>query len=470
MSVGFNGMNNLGQYSAKDVQILAKYGVGATLVEVSDSPFSAAALPFIGVMGIQQVWPWLKENRRGVVENGNWFQNWGQAIKDFNNRGNKEGGTKAMRKIRAAAGIADPKEGYRALTSRAAYAEGLQQYRLAKILESIPDETKLAKIVSEEVVDGKNIKTVITGLYNDASAAAKAGNLEAAEEALAKANNLAHGKIPGFFGKFGKFVGNYTGYSPVSGWFKKLAASGESPLMRKILPCMKGVGGFAILTGVAEAFQIIPTFFELGIGSGLKQTGKSIVKGAASIGGWFGGEAAGVMAGEVIGTVIFPGVGTAAGAVIGGLLGIVGGFIGSWAAGKVAEKVVGKNELDLDKEKKAQQLAKQAMVDPSTMQAMFGKVSERLQSEGDSEDTRLAFKSLKNLGVDVSSPQAANQTQVAQSAPSFKGNPYAMQYQYSNSAPNPVTAQLLQSAINPTENIMDMDLMNPFNNLNPALS
>lgn len=462
MSVGFNGMNNLGQYSAKDIQILAKYGLGATLVEVSDSPFSAAALPFIGVMGIQQVWPWLKENKK-LDANKNWFQNWGQAIKDFNNTGNQEGGTKAMQEIRAAAGIADPKEGYRVLTSRAAYSEGLQQHRLAKILESIPEDAKLEKITSEG-------KEVIKGFYSDARAAAKVGNLEAAEEALAKANNLAHGEIPGFFGKFGKFVGKYTGYSSASGWFKKLAASEESPLLRKILPCMKGVGGFAILTGVAEAFQIIPTFFELGIGSGLKQTGKSIVKGAASIGGWFAGEAAGASLGAVIGTAVCPVVGTAAGAVIGGLVGIVGGFFGSWAAGKVADKVVGKNELDIAKEKQAQQLAKQAMVDPSTMQAVFGKVSKRLQEEGDSDDTRLAFKSLKNLGVDVSSAQAANQTQVAQSAPSFKGNPYAMQYQYSNSAPNPMAAQLLQSVINPGGNTLDMDLMNPFNNLNPALS
>lgn len=452
MSVGFNGMNSLG-VSAKDIQILAKYGMGATLIDTDEGPLSGANLPMFVLMGGQQAFPWFKQNRK-LDPNKNWFQNWGQALKNLNEQ---EGGTKAMQEIRAAAGITDVKEGYKALMSGAAYGKGLTSFRLSKITESLPDVEKLAKL-PEIQVKGTELHNVITE-------AVKSGDLATAETKLAELNKLTHGKVNGICGKFGNWVGRHTGFSAISGWFKKTAAEG-SPLLQKVLPCVKGAGVWAAISGVTELFNIVPAFAQGGIGSGLAQIGKSIVKTAASVGGWFGGEAAGASLGAVIGTALCPGIGTAAGAVVGGLVGIVGGFLGSWGAEKIAQKIVGKDEPELIKERQAKQLAQQAMADPATMKAIFGKVNERLQSEGDSLDTRVAFKSLQNLGVSVDPSQTTKVANVAaqpqQSTPSFQGNPYAMAYQYSN--PNPLAALMLQGPINTSSDPLDADASNSFMN------
>lgn len=470
MDLGFNGINSLG-YSAKDIQILAKYGVGATLIEPDEGPLSGANLPFFALMGAQQAFPWFKQNRSGVVKDAegvvvkgtNWFQNWGQALKNLNEQ--KEG-TESMKAIRGAAGINETaesyKEGYKALMSGAAYGKGLTSFRLSKITESLPEIEKLDKL--------PEIKARGTELHRIITEAVKNKDLATAEKNLAELNKLTHGKVNGICGKFGNWVGRHTGFSAISGWFKKTAAEG-SPLLQKVLPCVKGAGIWAAISGVTELCNIVPAFTQGGIGSGLAQIGKSTVKTAASVGGWFGGEALGASAGAVIGTALCPVIGTAAGAVIGGLVGIVGGFIGSWGAGKIAQKIVGKDEPELIKERQAKQLAQQAMVDPATLQGIFGKVNERLQSEGDSLDTRVAFKSLQNLGISVDPSQ---QTQVAnataqpqQTAPSFQGNPYQMAYNYSNV--NPLTELMLQGSINTSTDPFDMAVSNAMK-LKPGFS
>lgn len=446
MSVGFNGINSLG-YSAKDIQILAKYGLGATLIDPDEGPLSGANLPFFALMGAQQAFPWFKQTKK-LDPSLNWFQNWGKAIKDLNPEG-----TKSMIAVRNAAGIKDYKEGYKALSNLSAYSEGLHSFRLNKITESLP-EIKKIEMLPEIKERGTQLHQIITD-------AVKKGDLKTAEENLAKLNDLTHGQVNGFFGKFGNRVGKYTGFSTISGWFKKTAAEG-SPLLQKALPCLKGAGIWAAISGVTELFNIVPAFAQGGIGSGLTQIGKSVVKTAASIGGWFGGEALGTSVGAVIGTALCPGIGTAAGAVVGGLVGVIGGFIGSWGAEKIAQKIVGKDEPELIKERQAKQLAQQAMVDPATLQGIFGKVNERLQSEGDSADTRVAFKSLQNMGISVDPSQPTQtvtgvQPQQQQAVPSFQGNP-AMAYNYSNV--NPLTELMLQGSFNTSTDPFDMAVSN----------
>lgn len=453
MSIGFNGINSLG-YSAKDIQILAKYGLGATLIDPQEGPLSGANLPFFALMAGQKAWPWFTQNKK-LNPDKNWFQNWGQALKDFN--GQKEG-TAAMATIRDAAGIERTaesyKEGYKALLSAGAYGEGLHSYRLSKIAEALPSETKLAKLAPE-------VREAATDAYKVVKTALDGKKLEEAEKAIAQFNNIAHGNYQTFFGRVGNFLGKCTGVSQVGNWLRKTAASGQSPFLEKVLPCVKGAGLWGAMGGVMELFNIVPAFADGGIGAGLKQIGKSAVKVAGNVAGWFAGEAVGASAGAVIGTALCPVIGTAAGAVIGSLIGVAGGFIGSWVADKVTKVVVGKDEPELLKEKKATLLARQAMNDPETMKAIFGKVNERLQSEGDSADTRLAFKSLAKMGIAVDpsqETQIVTGAQPKQTTPSFQGNPYQMAYQYSNV--NPLTELMLNGSLNTSTDPMDMAISN----------
>lgn len=87
---------------------------------------------------------------------------------------------------------------------------------------------------------------------------------------------------------------------------------------------------------------------EGGVWTGIKETGKEVVKIGAMTGGF--------AAGAAIGTAICPGAGT----LIGGAVGFIGGLIGSWLGNKAAEGIVGKSFTE-KKEEKAQQNA-QAMV------------------------------------------------------------------------------------------------------------
>lgn len=202
-------------------------------------------------------------------------------------------------------------------------------------------------------------------------------------------------------------------------------------MMEKLLRHGKGQGWFfAIEGGMALFTQIIPAYSQLGAVSGTKQVVKSTVKVGASVGGWIAGSAAAApaaaMAGAAIGSV-FPVVGTAIGAVVGGLIGMVGGLIGSWAATKVATKLVGKDELELAKEKDAKKLAQQAEKSPEQMQAMLTTAAQRLQAEGaESEDAKMVFGSLQNLAkIAQSSTNNFNPTAV-QDNTAFAGinNPY----------------------------------------------
>jgi phage tail tape-measure protein len=204
----------------------------------------------------------------------------------------------------------------------------------------------------------------------------------------------------------------------------------KSPAMGKLLKYGKGNGWFLALEGGMALFtQIIPSFSQLGTGSGIKQIFKSTVKTAASVGGWIVGSAvagqAGAMAGAAIGSIV-PGVGTVIGGVVGGLIGMIGGCIGAWAATKVATKIVGKDELELAKEKEAKRLAKEASKSPEQMQAMLTTAAQRLQSEGESEDSKMVFGSLQNLSNIAQSKGYKSQTAV-QDNTSFSGtnNPYS---------------------------------------------
>ncbi len=114
-----------------------------------------------------------------------------------------------------------------------------------------------------------------------------------------------------------------------------------------------GVAFMAVIGGVIEGVtEIYPTFKELGAEKGFKQLGKSALKVAGDTAGFIIGDQAGIAIGSAIGTALFPGIGTA----IGAATGLVAGMFGSYAASHITEKIIGKSELEIAKEKQAQQL------------------------------------------------------------------------------------------------------------------
>ena len=86
--------------------------------------------------------------------------------------------------------------------------------------------------------------------------------------------------------------------------------------------------GFAM-----ELMNIIPAFKE-STASGLKQTGKSVVKTALNTGGWVAGAAAGAAIGSVL-----PGAGTVVGGVIGAIASFLGGSLGMFGTDKLSETI-----------------------------------------------------------------------------------------------------------------------------------
>lgn len=145
--------------------------------------------------------------------------------------------------------------------------------------------------------------------------------------------------------------------------YKKLRATGFGQLMGK-----SGAGWMIAIDGGVKMFtEIAPTFKELGAGAGMKQIGKSAASVASSAVGWTAGEIAGSAAGAAIGTALLPGVGTLVGKFIGGFL---GGTMGMTFANKATQSVVGKNELELSKEKQVAQIEQEAQSSPDAKLAL----------------------------------------------------------------------------------------------------
>lgn len=463
--VGSLNAYNFGQY--RDLENLTKYAVGTNLVAQQDNPLSGMGL-MLGIGGVIEAGKgigWLNKASKNEISEGlvgDELKAAQKAASPFAKGGWRTAAayTKASENISSAwakyAEAANVKiaalKNAGGLTSWDTYKLALQDNNAKMITDAIPKPEILAQLNDET-----------KGLYQEVKTALEGKDFKAAEKALTKANALAHGQIKptGLFGRIGGFLGKYSGISSLNGYMKNFAV--DSPTVAKLLKYSKGQGWCAALQGGFELFNIIPAFTQLGVASGIRQIGKSIVKTAASVVGWAAGAAVGAQGGAMLGAAIGM-VGGPVGSVIGGALGAVcglaGGCIGAWLANKGAEKIVGKNEIELANEKKAHQMAVAASQSPEALQTVVAKVQDRIKSEGaESQDAQIAMGSLKNLGAVTSTQTARNNT-------SFTGNVNANTLEVNT---NPLLSALGQNipallrntsgVNNPFQNPMDEDFM-----------
>lgn len=453
--ISFNGRYpNIGQYS-QDFENVAKYTLGTTIVNGEDSPFQGMGL-MVGIAALPELWKgatWLrraskheipKDYFKGLTEEEIKFAK--QMADPFSNGGWKKAETykEASENIKKswAKGVKEVQDGYKGFGKnlREFGIKGVwNNYSAKTVLESIPDEEKFAKL-AQGAKNPEKIKEAKL-LYDRAKQAANLAKenpvharklIDIADHSLAKANALSYAEklekpATGFFGKIGRFFGKLTGFNKANSALKGLAT--ESPTLSKVLKFGKGNGWFAAISGAIELFtQVIPSFTQLGAGSGMKQLGKSTAKVGASVGGWVGGMAVGAAIGSVL-----PGAGTVIGGAIGAICGIIGGCLGSWGATKLTEEIVGKDELELAKEKQAKLLAEEASKNPETAQQLLMAANEKLQAEGnESEDAKVAFGSLTRLSQGL---PTNNQTQYAQNNPNFTGTESKENKQTTNANP-----------------------------------
>lgn len=175
------------------------------------------------------------------------------------------------------------------------------------------------------------------------------------------------------------------------------AASGTSKLA-KAGKFVKGNGGFFLISLACESPNIYKTYKELGADRGHKQLLKSAAIVGAETVGYAAGAKAGAAIGASIGTAICPGIGSAVGAVVGVLVGLAG----SWLAGKGMRALVGKSELEIEKENQARRIVLQASTHPEFKEKLMAKTAEKLLSEEAqfNPDTQIALQSLRNIGAD----------------------------------------------------------------------
>ena len=401
--------------SSKDIENVVKYATGAEIVAKKEGgPFEGMGM-MLAISGGTSAFAggkWLWSNRSDL--SGGWAKYKTEALAE-------------TAKLESAGG----------LKSMSGLKYIMNNQSAKTILNAIPTGDKFANLDAATQNLYTRAKTAVEFAQNNPSKAKQA--FAAANQRLAKAEALACGQSTstGFLGKIGKFMGKYSGLSKLDGAMKNFAT--KSPIMAKVLKHGKGNALFLAITGGVELFtQVVPTFAQLGFTKGIKQIGKSIAKTAASVGGWVVGSAVGTQGGAMLGAAIgsvFPGVGTVIGGVVGGLCGFVGGCIGSWFAGKAAEKVCGKNELEIAKEEKAKELIKQSKKDPQAMQEMLAAAAQRLQTEGgESEDAKIAFGSLSKMKQSAESQKAEGdassqtQGQAQPAAQSFQGQGQFNQY------------------------------------------
>jgi len=349
-----------------------RYGTAGAVTEKAEGPFDGF-VPMLGMMGAFQGLPWLWGNRKDL--SGGWTTL-------------KEGYNKSFDTIRKAAGVEGNgksiEDVWKNVTSPKAYITAASEYNLKKIAECIPNEEALKKLTPEARDFYRNARLLTSQAETAKDASARANILKGAEKRLAQAHALPsaeyflipQGKLKGW-SKVGRFFSDSTKF--VTRPLNNLAT--KSPTLAKFLTCGKGAGFFAALAAPFELFKIGKTYNELGAGSATVQTGKSIVKTGANIGGWFAGELAGTAAATAIGAAIgsvVPVAGTAVGAGIGFVCGLAGGLLGSWGAGKVADAIVGKDELEIAEAKKARQNPQQ---NPLALQEGFGNAQPQVAAQ-----------------------------------------------------------------------------------------
>lgn len=402
-NVGFNGgYNNFAQYSAKDIENITKYALGTNIVTPEENPLGGPTI-LIGA-GIEsfKIGSWAWKNRKDLP--GAWQIEKQGFAKDY-----------AYKKELLGNGGWKKAETYKTVWNN---------YSANMVTECIPEGEKLEKLSTETKKAYEAARKAANAAKSAKTVEEARKHLKEANETLAKARNMAHAETSlaeaaTKWGKFSKGLGRYTGYTKLNGYLAETAT--KSPLMAKALKFGKGSAPFFLLSGGIELFtQVIPSFSKLGAGSGTKQLMKSTAKTAASIGGWTAGMAAGAAIGSII-----PGAGTVIGGAIGALCGFIGGTIGAWGAEKVTEKIVGKSELDIAKEKEVEEASQQAEQDPKAIQELMATAAQRLQQEGgESEDAKIAFASMEKI---ANSQAYASENTKQKRNPQFQGstNPFS---------------------------------------------
>lgn len=384
------GSYNLRKYSS-DLENVAKYTLGTTLVAQEENPFDGM-LPMIGLTGLMGI-PTLRKWFKDAKNEGGPAKKWADEINEI-----------IHPKVKSPLS----NDGWKNLDT---YKTAWNNYSADMTEKAIPDEAKLAKL---NPVDKENAEKAYAKVkeYTEAAKNAKTTKekvtaLKNANKSLAEANLAVNGKYEAKgIGKVGEFLSKWTGFSKLSSMAKGFAT--KSPTFANILKFGKGNGIFAAITGGIALFtQVIPAF-GLGADKGISQLGKSTVKTAATVGGW----AAGMAAGSAIGTLICPAAGTLVGGAIGAIIGIVGGSLGSWAADKVAEEIVGKDELEIAQEEKANEMTQEAIKDPQVAQKLLMAAQEKLKSEDpNSEEAKIIRKSIGELAQIIQAQAPPPQSQ-----------------------------------------------------------
>lgn len=388
-SISFGNKYGTSQYS-RDLENVVKYATGTNIVTAEEGPFDGMGI-MVGIGGAMEAFKggqWLWSNRKDTK--GAWAK-FSEEAKLQSKAFNEAGGWK----------------------NAEAYKIALREHGAKTIKELVPTGDKFTRLSKETQALYAEAQTAAELATKDPLKAKEAFKLANEKLALANAKASVEGvAIPakGFWGQLSKGFKKITGLSRLDVELKSLAT--KSPMTAKLLKYGKGNALFLAITGAVELFtQVIPAF-SLGSDKGVKQIGKSAVKTGASIGGWVVGSAigakGGAMAGAAIGSV-FPGVGTVIGGAIGSLVGLVGGCLGSWAATKMAKGVTGEDEVEKEKEKQAKLLADNASKSPEQAQQLMMTAAQKLQAEGtESEDAKIAFRSLQNLSPMMNNSKSGN--------------------------------------------------------------
>lgn len=398
-NVSFNA--NYGNYYlptyVKDVENVAKYVYGTQVVPQKESVMEGAGgmLAFSGIIEGFNALSWFGNNKGNLPEA---FKKGKDAVK---------AGTKTFVDTFSKGGW----------HNASIYKNAWMNYSANLVKESLPDFAKKAyspeakKLFNEAAKLAEKAASTpakATELMNKANK-----TLAQAKVASAGAKNIYAGKgilghIGNGFRRIGSGISKVTGLSKLTTAVNKFAT--KSPIVAKVLKVGKGAGIDLIITGGIElATQVVPTFKELGVAKGLKQLFKSSTTTIASAGGW----AAGAAIGGAIGSVL-PVAGTLVGSIIGGTLSMLGGAVVSGLATKGAKALVGENELDKQKAKDAQQLAKSN--NTQAVQEVMITAAQRLKEEGvDSEENKIVAQSLNNLASTL--PMETSEKQVQQNQP-----------------------------------------------------
>lgn len=381
-NVNFNGSFN---YSARDIENLAKYATGVAITNKSElNAKDIITYPMVPAL----------------MSGGNWL---------WSNKKDLKGGFDTLRTGQQAMSDLYKTAGVHGVLASSAGAT---------LLRAIPTAEALGKMsgLSKSTVD----------LYAAARSAAETATKSGAKDVINKAHKLfAEANAASYVEKtatatgIGSKVSNVLGITKATKGLNALAM--KSPGFAKGLHAFKAQGGgmMLLLEGGFEAISnVIPAFKQLGSKAGMRQLGKSTVKTAASVGGWVAGATVGTKIGALIGSII-PGAGTAVGAVVGAAIGTVCsllcGSLGSRLAKKGAEKIVGKDELVLAQERQAKELAQAAQQDTGILNQVIGGASERLEVEGTgSKDAKVAFQSLSSV---VNSNSNSSSSSSSQSSP-----------------------------------------------------